>query len=297
MPPGRGGHCYCCLNRTHRAPPCTRSRPGRRCGCAVCGLQGQAARRWCSPFLNYTCAIDSCHAWEVVLPPGSRQLACRHQAPVLPAISAAAWLQSLEVSARCRLWIPRSYGWQPDPPPCLMAHASCTSWTGITGLVSAQKRRYEENGFDLDLAYIAPRILATAWPAEGGEGEQRRGRKCSYGRHPRPGAPPRGARRGCPGGIWGASLGVSCIISPSSAAPSYLSPRRRRSQRHPHSPALMRSTALPSPNHMHPPPPITCAQSSSATRCPSWRASCPPSTPEAPRCTTCAVSAATPLTS
>ena len=49
--------------------------------------------------------------------------------------------------------------------PASCTHTSSTS----TGLVSGQKRRFTEGGFDLDLAYVTPRLIAMALPATGGE--------------------------------------------------------------------------------------------------------------------------------
>lgn len=37
----------------------------------------------------------------------------------------------------------------------------------IRGVVSKEKRRFKDDGFDLDLSYVTPRVIAMGWPARG----------------------------------------------------------------------------------------------------------------------------------
>jgi hypothetical protein len=62
------------------------------------------------------------------------------------------------------------------------------------GLVSGQKKRFSGHGFDLDLAYVTPRLVAMGVPATGSEGARRAG-----GRR---GRAPRGRRVAGPASVW-----------------------------------------------------------------------------------------------
>jgi hypothetical protein len=63
-------------------------------------------------------------------------------------------------------------GWGRSPAGVL-AGAAMTSWLGnraankARSLVSKKKIRYEQDGYNLDLAYINDRIIAMGFPVEG----------------------------------------------------------------------------------------------------------------------------------
>lgn len=39
--------------------------------------------------------------------------------------------------------------------------------TGARQFISQNKRRYQQNGFDLDLTYVTPRVIAMSYPSTG----------------------------------------------------------------------------------------------------------------------------------
>ena len=46
-------------------------------------------------------------------------------------------------------------------------------WNLVREKVSGRKSRFKENGFNLDLTYVCPRIVAMAYPASGIESTYR----------------------------------------------------------------------------------------------------------------------------
>lgn len=83
--------------------------------------------------------------------------------------STAQWLLVCEVrTASGRHWAGSDL---PASPQSLQCVVDCQRDLSCAGLVAGKKRRYQQGGFDLDLAYVTGHVIAMSYPFEGLQGQ------------------------------------------------------------------------------------------------------------------------------